>query len=207
MKKFFILFGILSTVLNAFSQKSTPVAFGIKAGLNLSNQSSKVDNEKDASNLKAGIAAGVFVNIPAAKKFSLQPELLYSQMGGTEKDKETGITASTMFDYITLPVTARLKAGIADFYVGPQVSFLVSAKAKYEGDGINTKIDIKDEFKSTDFSAVAGIDLRLGLGISLDARYQRGFSNLFKDGDSNSWLKNNGFQLALACKLGRHKKQ
>ncbi|WP_099767222.1 hypothetical protein [Chryseobacterium sp. 52] len=31
--------------------------------------------------LKAGFNAGVFVHIPVAEKFSIQPELLFSQLG------------------------------------------------------------------------------------------------------------------------------
>lgn len=202
MKKLFILFTVLSVVLTAQAQ----TAFGIKAGLNLSNQSSKADNQKDVTNLKAGMVAGLFVQLPAGKHLSIQPELLFSQMGGTEKDADLEATLTSMFDYISIPVTARFKTGIADFYLGPQVAFLISAKAKYEGGGMTEKADIKDGFKSMDFSGVAGVGVGLGAGIFLDARYQKGFTNLYKDGDSQSWFRNNGFQITLAYKFFKHKK-
>ncbi|RXM55086.1 outer membrane beta-barrel protein, partial [Chryseobacterium sp. CH1] len=49
-------------------------------------------NEK----VKLGSHVGIFVNIPVAEKFSVQPELLFSQMGSKTEEKYT--YASTFSD-------------------------------------------------------------------------------------------------------------
>jgi hypothetical protein len=107
MKK--ILFGLaLVAGTFTFAQKtssktaaSSPVRFGLKAGLNISSLS---DSD---SKSKAGFYGGVFANIPVAQDFSVQPEVLYSGMGAKYKGN-TDLKAN--LDYIAVPVMFQYNA-------------------------------------------------------------------------------------------------
>src|SRR5262245_35142967 len=70
-------------VLSQSSEKQKP-SIGAKTGLNISKLNL---NGKSAgttnSNYRTGFVVGAFVNIPVKKlPFSIQPEFLYSSMGG-----------------------------------------------------------------------------------------------------------------------------
>ena len=84
MKKLFLGAAIAMSSLT-FAQQ-----FGLKAGMNVSSLSK--DASMSDTKSKIGFNAGVFMNAPLAESFSIQPELLYSQMG----NKATVTTTSTV---------------------------------------------------------------------------------------------------------------
>ena len=149
MKKIFLGLALVAGTFT-FAQKtssntaSSPVRFGLKAGLNVSSLSNSDTNSK------AGFYGGVFANIPVAQDFSVQPEVLYSGMGAKAKANSD---VKLNMDYIAVPVMLQYNA-LPNLYVeaGPQFSFLVSAKGKDN----NGSVDVKDGFKTFDFG--------LGLG-------------------------------------------
>ncbi len=57
---------------------------------------------------------------------------------------------------------------------GPQVAFLISAKAGSS--------DIKDAMKSTDNSWVGGLGYKSAMGLGVSARYDFGYFNVSKAG-------------------------
>lgn len=92
MKKVFsglVLAG--SLLLNAQEKQQSvssksPVTFGVKAGFNGSTLiTGKADNADNNQKLKLGSHIGVFVNIPVAEKFSVQPELLLAKWAQKQK--------------------------------------------------------------------------------------------------------------------------
>ena len=74
MKKLFLGAAIAMSSL-AFAQ-----SFGVKGGANFSNLT-----ETDADT-KVGFYGGLFMNAPIAAEFSIQPELLYNNLGAKEGD-------------------------------------------------------------------------------------------------------------------------
>ena len=60
----------------------------------------------------------------------------------------------------------------------------------------NNKIDVKDNFKSTDFAVVLGIGyVKPSTGFGFDLRYNTGLSNINENRSVTS--TNNGFQLGV----------
>jgi len=117
----------------------------------------------------------------------LQPEAVYSGQGV----KGTGGKIS--LNYINIPVllTYTLPAGLF-FQTGPQLGFLVSAKAK-GNDG--SSVDLKSLFSSTDFAWVFGTGFLIpNANFGFNARYNLGISSLGKDGGSS---KNSVFQVGV----------
>ena len=185
MKKLLTILALVGTVYTASAQlKSRGVMIGVKAGINLANISISDGGTSTSPNSLTRGTAGAFAMIPAGKKFTIQPELLYLGMGykyGGSKAK---------FDYLSVPVLAKFTVAPGfGIYAGSQIGFLLSAKA--DGD------DVKDNIKSTDFSGVFGADYILSNGINFTTRYQLGLSNIVKDVNADETVKNNAFTFTI----------
>jgi hypothetical protein len=68
---------------------------------------------------------------------------------------------------------------------GPQVGFLMSAKAKAEGE----EEDLKDFVKGIDFGFNLGLGYKMESGLNFAARYNLGLSNI-NDGEGSDDFKN-----------------
>jgi long-subunit fatty acid transport protein len=179
------------------------VKFGLKTGLNISN----ITGDIEGSSSKAGIFLGGVAEIKISDKFSFQPELLYSSVGNKnvvydydyEGDKLEG---KINLSYLNIPLMAKLY--VADKFsleAGPQLGFLLSAKAKgtytYEGDSESGTEDIKDGYNGVDFGFNFGTSYDFTDNISAGVRYTVGLSNILKDsGDFKQQNSNIAFALA-----------
>lgn len=72
IKKLFLTAAVAVSSLT-FAQQ-----FGAKAGMNVSTIS---DEGFDDTKSKVGYYAGVFMNVPVSESFSIQPEVLYNNLG------------------------------------------------------------------------------------------------------------------------------
>jgi hypothetical protein len=180
-------------VLVLFSAaKSQDVKFGVKAGLNIANITGS-----DASGAKAiaSFHVGGLVNIPVSGGFSVQPELVYSGQGA--KEDQDGSTSTVHLNYLNIPVMAKYTFTGGFFAeTGPQLGFLLSAKAKEGG----VSVDVKDVFKSTDFAWGLGIGYQSESGFGGGVRYNYGLGKLDKDG--NAKVYNGVFQIGVHYLFG-----
>ncbi|RNI23389.1 porin family protein [Rufibacter latericius] len=216
MKKFVFLFVAIVASYAAQAQSS----FGIKGGLNYSNLSGDLQNQERFNN-KVGFNAGVYFNAPIIGDFfSIQPEVLYSNKGYKYDDKvettllgvENRYEGTANFNYIDVPVLARIKASSLFFEAGPQVSYLVSVndKTKHFRDGelVNREISQKSKAGYSDFEVgyAAGVGFATANGISLGLRYNGAFTDLTDDSPARGEIKNarhSSFQLSLGFPLSR----
>lgn len=190
MKKIIMAMAILaiSTGVNA------QITFGVKGGVTAANFQGKGSFEgisvNETSGTKIGFYAGALAEIGVSESFFVQPEVLFSMLGGADKeDKDNKLDLA----YITVPVLAKYKMEGLSIYLGPQIGYLVSANAKDDED----TEDVKDQFKSTDFSAVVGVGYTLESGLGFDARYQLGLSSVAKESIGNFTQKNNAFSVGI----------
>ncbi|MCC3215025.1 MULTISPECIES: porin family protein [Chryseobacterium] len=197
MKKIFLGLALVAGTF-AFSQKtststasSSPVRFGVKAGLNISTLT-----ENDF-NSKAGFYGGLFANIPVAQDFSFQPEVLYNGMGAKIKGTND---IKVNLDYISVPLMLQYNA-LPNLYVeaGPQFSFLINSKLKAD----SNSADAKDLFKGFDFGIGLGAGYYFTDNIGITARYVAGLTDVAKDRPdlSEDKAKNGVFQVGLAYKF------
>lgn len=185
MKKLFLIVAV--AVFGMSNVNAQEMTFGVKAGVNLANFSG--DNSDDFD-MKTSFHVGGVVDIGISDKFSVQPELLYSAQGS--KMSFEGFTVKYNLDYINIPVLAKFLIGDGfSVEAGPQVGFLVSAKAKSDGESM----DLKDELKGTDFSGVVGLGYKMDSGLNFAARYNLGLGNIAESGEGD--LKNNVIQLSV----------
>ena len=190
MKKFLLLFAVIGSVTIAKAQ--TELTYGVKGGLNLSAVGGK---DTDGNKMKAGFHVGVFAELPVATSISVRPELVFSNQGS--KYEDDGGKGSVNASYITLPVMAKYRfAGGFFAETGPQLGYLVSAKAKQGGE----KSDMKDMYRKTDLSWALGVGYLSKTNIGVNARFNYGLSKVDKEGDFKAY--NRVFQVGLFYVLG-----
>ena len=208
MKKVFFFAAFLLFSMTAINAQD--VKFGAKAGVNFA---SIMGDETEDVNTRTSLHFGVVSEIPISEKFSFQPELMYSAQGAKYEDSytEDGFTVKEeltgKLDYLNIPLMAKFY--VADGFsleAGPQIGFLLSAKADYEfsasGGGEDysesDSIDLKDETKSIDFGANFGVGYKMESGLNFGIRYNLGLSNI-NDGEGSDDFKNqNGvFQISV----------
>ena len=185
MKKLLVLVFVVSSVGAAFGQ--VQVALGLKAGANIS----KFD-DADVDNLTS-FHAGAF-GLFKFTKIGIQPELLFSQQGATVKEAGENFDFKTA--YVAIPVMVKLYLiGGLNLQAGPQFGFLT--KADLEGQG-----DIKDKLKGSDLSANVGLGWDLPFGLTVDARYNIGLSDIGDDTDYfDEAVKSRVIQISLGYKI------
>ncbi len=183
------------------SAQKSPISFGLKAGLNLSNTSLNVDPlDKKA---RIGFQVGLTVEYTLSDAFFLQSGLSFTTKGGEAKgsinianlaEGNAKITLNQM--YLQLPVMAAYKIDVTPgikmtFSAGPYLAYGVGGKTKFKG---NVKIPIIDAeiedmdfdtfeddiLKPFDFGLGAGVGAEFG-SITVGIQYEIGLTNIAKD--------------------------
>lgn len=195
MKKLFLTAAIAVSAMS-FAQK-----FGAKAGMNLSTIS---DDGYDDTKSKVGYYAGVFINMPISETFSIQPEVLYNNLGSETKGSVIGNAYSQKLNlnYISVPVMFQFKA-TPQFYLeaGPEFGFLVAADSKTTWNSASSTSELnKDDFNNFNLGVGLGLGFDITENVGVNARYVAGFSDVTKpssDPSTNANNKNNTFQVGL----------
>ncbi len=180
----------IAAMFSLSSINAQDIKFGAKAGVNFASISG---DETDGFNSRTSLNVGAVVEISISEKFSFQPELLYTGKGASLKDSfdEISIESTIKLDYLSLPLMAKyyVTEGLS-LEAGPEVGFLLSAKAKAEGGGESGEIDIKDTFKGIDFGLNFGLGYKLDSGLNFGARYNLGLANIIEE--SGDFSNQNG---------------
>lgn len=172
-------------------------AVGLRAGGALAQLRGK-DNvfNNDATDRKLGLTVGAFVEMPINRQFSVQPELLYMQKGGTVDEftaEDEGIEeADFNLHYLELPVLAKYNVPVQSrrfapsIYAGPYVAYALGRDidVDFEDSDLDVSFDADDMFDRFDYGAVAGIDLGYRFArqmATIGVRYDLGLANVFKD--------------------------
>ncbi|WP_181307796.1 porin family protein [Rufibacter sp. XAAS-G3-1] len=217
MKKLFVL--VFAFIASYATQAQT--TFGIKGGVNYSNLSGDLKDETRFNN-KVGFAGGVYLNVPVVGDFfSIQPEVLYSNKGFKYDDQTfsdpLGLNTyrkegTANFNYLDVPVLARVKAGALFFEAGPQVSYLVSVNDKtktFRNDELQdatTSSKSKEGYSDFEVGYAAGLGFATQGGISLGLRYNGAFSDLTDDSPARGDFKDarhSLFQLSVGFPISR----
>jgi hypothetical protein len=194
---------LLAVVAGAQAQ----ISGGLKAGLNLASLGGDYEDAK----MRPSIHVGGYVNIGLTEKLSFQPELLFNSIGakykGSENDGNDTYSweGTTKLSYISLPLNLQYSFGKFNVHLGPQISFLASAKDKWEESGPDGsdsgEDDIKDGLKGIDLGLNIGLGLNFGK-VDVSARYTAGLSNIADvDDDADYKVTNNVIQLSVGYRL------
>ena len=171
MKK--TLFVVLITLFAGMAKAQ--VAFGLKAGLNLTKLD--VKDPEVSYESRTGYHAGVFLR-GRFDKIGIQPELLLFTQNGDLQSSVFG-TAREKFTYVSIPVILKFyPIGGLNIQAGPQFGFLVDGEREYDSFLGSGSQDITDYYKKSDVSISAGGGYDFGFGLGLDVRYNVGIKDI-----------------------------
>jgi hypothetical protein len=148
--------------------------------------------------------AGAFAEIDFSKKFGIQPEVIWNQLGGvpsninnvynTAVNNLFNINNVYTLDYLSIPILLRYNmfGGFLTLNAGPQFGILLQQDKSLLQNG-------KEAFKSGDFSMVAGAQLNI-LMLRVYARYNIGLTNINNIDDRDKWTSQQ-IQVGLGLKL------
>lgn len=171
--------------------------FGIKGGINLS----KIEGFKETFNspgikevYSQGYMGGLVFNLALSKSVSLQPEVIYNQLGTkfvNETTNEVGLEIKE--DIVTVPILLKVAFGGENVKLfvnaGPYGGYKLGAKQKLLNSPFE-KLEYKKDYDAItggksnrlEYGAMggAGIQFKLGGGplLVLEGRYQYSLSNL-----------------------------
>jgi hypothetical protein len=180
---------------------ASPVEFGLKAGVNLANIKSEIYSNTKS---RVGFYAGGLAHIHLNQNLALQPEIVYSSQG-LKQNISSGLELNLKTDYLNIPVVFQYMNSGFRLETGPQVGFLLNAKAKYTDN--RTDVDVTNNFKSVDFSWVFGTSYFSEMGLGIGARYNLGITNVNEDitapGVTNTEMNHRVWHLGLFYQFGR----
>ncbi len=174
-----------------FAQHKKWGHFGIKTGFNLTTIDVK-DGANTDSKWKSGFVFGVNTDIPLSSKVSVEPNFLYSAMGGNFRETNT-LTTNYRVNYFSIPVLVKIDVcKKLKVLAGPQGDFIIQAKS-------NGGEKVTSQFNEFNFLGTAGAEYWITKGFGLGARYMYSFTNALADGPEK-WT-NHGAQVTATFRL------
>jgi hypothetical protein len=183
---------------SAQSPVSTHAQWGALAGANFAKLS-----DAEGVDTRTAVVVGLSSEFVLANSLGLEIDALYSQQGA--KLNLEGDDLTLHLDYIAVPVLFKYRfpthTSVSPFIVlGPQVGFRVKCEAtagdnsasceEFNSDGENAK--------AVDFSGTVGAGIGLHVGkeeLSLQARYNMGFTKVFNSDSEDDNSKNRVFSV------------
>lgn len=196
-----VLFIFFSSAQTPTSEKSKP-SLGIKTGLNISRlRLTGTGSALLECDFRTGFVAGAFANFPLTKSsLSLQPEFLYSSMGGDIK-YVANQRHNLRLNYFSIPVLIKYKiSDNLNVFAGPQVDAIIFAKEHiYLGE-----FNVTNQTNEFDALATGGMEWWPWKTIVLCGRYMHGFNEVYTRAPAVS-MSNRGFQFTIGLKFTKPK--
>lgn len=190
MKRIIIALLLIVSSTSVFSQvKARP---GIRAGVNYS----KLTNT--TLDAKAGLYAGVFLNIQFTNFYALQPEVSYSNQGG--KSNISGVEDLSI-DYVSVAVMNK-------FFVMNDQKLHLMLGPTFETNFEDNFVRLANgstigEVTPVDIGFVLGVGYQFKSGLVIEARYKQGLIDVdYEDNHiENKNQLNSVFQVGAAYKF------
>jgi hypothetical protein len=193
MKKIFLLLAMVATV-TAHAQ----VSFGVKAGVNWATERIVNSGLVYLPATLTSFHGGVYMEAKFGK-FSIQPEIVYSRLGGTYNNSNY-FTGSIITDYFTIPVLFNYSISKkVTLQLGPQLGVLNMAKLTIDG----ATTDTAYRYKTGDFGIAVGFNVKLPHRFNVGVRYVAGLRDINNGnvGNPGSGTTNHVIQLSIGYKL------
>ncbi len=171
----------LLTALATLTMAGSVSALGleIKGGINLANMRGaglEDENGKKHDDQKAALGAVVGVGLPIAvsEKFTIQPEVLFSQKGMSEKYEEGNDWEKETYriNYLAIPVLAKLTIPAGNItpsiYVGPEIGLALSAKSIEKGEEDGKSFEGEEEINDKEHNKI-DFGIAMGAGVAIPA--------------------------------------
>ncbi len=204
---------LMVVIVCAMATESYAQTFGVKAGLNLANQSAKDDDTNYGDEIgyssKLGFHIGPTAEFGINDMISFETGLILSSKG--TKVTEGAIVEKINLFYLDIPLTAKAVFDVGGMNVygtfGPYLGLALSGKYKAEGDGETFEEDIEfgsdeneDDFKRLDYGLSIGAGVELA-PITVGVSYGLGLANIALYNDNGFKQSNRVFSLSVGYKF------
>ena len=198
------------------AQASSPITFGIRAGVSLQNINGRDAGDNKLENkLVPRFQGGVNVELPLADEFYLQPGIMFAAKGTEFKGSNSNLNIS----YLEIPVTFLYKPVVGTgkllLGVGPYIGFGIAGTIKPQN---GSSSDVKFENTITALQAItntylrktdAGANLLFGYELSnmfsVQLNAQLGLTKINPDiegiNNNKTMFKNTGFGLSVGYRF------
>ena len=171
------------------------VKFGARAGLNLANVATKVNDVKVKSNIRPSFYIGGLAEFAFNDVVLMDAGLTYSNQGAKPKEGDGALVQHAL----NLPVWFKYDfAGFrpkAGFYAG----YMIERKAEWSGRAV---IRDRGAYNYFDYGIGLGAEYNLpNNGLFFEASYNWGLANLQKNGDAKNYENNRVIQVGVGYKF------
>jgi len=205
MKKLSILAATLLASTVGFSQ----ISVDPEVGVNFSNLRSKVgDEDPNTADSKAGLRAGIGLNIDLTEGLYIRPGVYYNMLGA--KDETLGIESATTLHYLEIPVNLGYRYALSEnagnlfIEAGPYLAFALAGNVKADVLGVEVKDDINfgtesSETNPIDWGFKFGLGYETPWGVFIKGNYGLGMGNLSNVDDVK--LTNTAWNVSLGYRI------
>lgn len=194
MKSYFLSLALVAILLNVANAQSFHA--GIKFGANVN----KLSGQSFKDEFTYGYHAGIFTEIPILKKWTLQPEVVFSEINTDTSSKFSQLynlnatrASNIKLSYLTVPLILNYNiTNLVSLQAGPQFGILLDQRKDLLQNG-------KAAFKQGDFSMLGGVQVKLS-SLRLYARYVVGLNNVNDIDNQDSW-KNQSIQVGIGLSI------
>jgi len=154
--------------------------FGLKGGLNLSNDRFLTYNKGVSLNLASDIEpsfhiGGLIEFIIPDKRAQFQLEVLYTGNGTIIRESDISQRIEINISQLAAPLILKYEVTRDwSFISGSYFGYILNAKEK---DRFGGSINTKNDFQLFDFGLLVGFELRVNQSLSFDVRYNFGLLN------------------------------
>lgn len=181
MKMKTMLMGLILAGGIAAQASAQSFRLGLEGGANIANFSGDFGGATGLGS-RVGVVGGAFLQLNFSDSFAIQPEILYTQKGGTQA--MSGGTVTIDVSYLEFPVLIKFylpTPGIKpNLFVGGSASLLAAASNSANGNSS----DISSFVNSSDVGLIGGAGVDIDK-FSLSARYELGLGDVSKSTATN----------------------
>jgi hypothetical protein len=202
----FVAASVVVVFAAAAAEDQTVVTGGAKGGITFATVPAIANEAEVNTGYRPGVLAGGFLAVEFGGQYAFQPEFLYAMKGIHIHPSDQSGTSALELSYFEVPllfrVSPKTKGRVGfDLFVGPALSFRLSAKATSEWDTGSVSEDVKEDLKSTDVGLVVGGGVHIGK-VSIEARWTEGLTNaLSHPVEGESEIKNRAFSILVGYKF------
>jgi len=185
--------------------------FGIKGGLNLSNNLEKDNTQSYNNKMIPGIHLGATVGIPlSGESIFLEPGIIFNMKGS--KYQETNYSETYLLYYLDIPLNLKVVIGSSKIKVygilGPYIGVGLSGKDSWTDTGVKKSVTIKwgndannDYLKRLDYGVGIGAGVILSR-VSVGFGYDLGLANIASDASGGYKINNRVLQISIGYLFG-----
>ena len=190
-----VLIAVAILIGTNVSAQNSPITFGVRAGVNLSDILEIYGNEVNASGGKVGFNAGItmdyaFGTFGNRHSFYLLTGLEFTTKGAREEYSGETFTLNLM--YLQVPIHFGYKLGVSDnvrmiFRIGPYVAYGVGGNASMTEGGVSVSVgafsDELDLLNRFDVGLGFGTGVEFNRRVTLGLGFDLGLLNISRNND------------------------